>query len=323
MKGLAWDRVVSIVLITPSVIAVAVFVYGFIGWTGWVSLSKWDGLRPNYDLAGWVNFDRLLNNSRFQIDVRNTIVFTLLFLAACLIIGLLLAILLDQKIRGENLFRSLFLFPMAVSFIVTGVVWRWLMVPSSGLNTLFAAAGLDFLKSAWYTSPTVLHIQPESGLAQVLARVGLGGLASPNFGLPLALISIVIAAAWQMSGFVMAMFLAGIRGIPEELRDAARVDGASEVQVYRHVVLPLLKPVTLSAAIVLGHISLKIFDLVASLSKQGPGFATDVPAFFMFQTTFQGDHFAQGSAIAVFMLLSVSLLVIPYLVYNIRREIEV
>jgi glucose/mannose transport system permease protein len=135
--------------------------------------------------------------------------------------------------------------------------------------------------------------------------------------------SVVIAATWQMSGFVMAMYLAGLRGVPDELRDAARVDGASEWQVYRHVVLPLLRPVTLSVVIVLGHISLKIFDLVAAMSKKGPAFVTDVPAYFMFETTFQGDHFAQGASIAVLLLASVSLLIIPYLVHSSRTEVEV
>jgi glucose/mannose transport system permease protein len=133
----------------------------------------------------------------------------------------------------------------------------------------------------------------------------------------------VIAATWQMSGFVMAMYLAGLRGIPEELREAARVDGASEFQIYRSIILPLLQPITLSAVIILGHISLKIFDLTASMTKEGPAFATDVPGYFMFVTTFQGDHYAQGAAIAVIMLLMVSVLVIPYLIYSIRTEAQV
>jgi glucose/mannose transport system permease protein len=160
-------------------------------------------------------------------------------------------------------------------------------------------------------------------VGQSLRQIGLGFLTSPNFGLPLAMLSVVIAATWQMSGFVMAMYLAGLRGIPEELREAARVDGASEWQVYRHIVMPLLRPVTLSVVIVLGHISLKIFDLVAAMSKKGPGFATDVPAYFMFETTFQGDHYAQGASIAIFMLVSVSLLIVPYLTLSTRREAEV
>ncbi len=292
MRGITRDRITAIAMLMPSVIAIAIFVYGFIAWSGYVSMSKWDGLRPDLTFVGLRNFSRLFNHVRFQADIHNTITFTGLFLAACLIIGFLLAILLDQHIVGENLFRSIFLFPMAVSFIVTGVVWRWLMAPSAGINLLLDAVGLDFLKSGWYTDP--------------------------NVGIK----AVVVAATWQMSGFVMALYLAGLRSIPEELREAARVDGASELQVIRHIVLPLLQPVTLSAIIILGHISLKIFDLVAAMTKEGPGFSTDVPAYFMFVTTFQGDHFAQGAAIAILMLIAVSLLVIPYLVYSVRTEAE-
>lgn len=325
---LNWDRIFSILLIVPSVIAIAIFVYGFIGWTGWVSLSKWDGLRPDLSWAGVVNYIKLFSNARFQIDIRNTIVFTLFFLGASMGLGLGLAILLDQGIRGENIFRSLFLFPMSISFIVTGVAWRWLLAPGdpatgriTGINILLEKLNLPI--SRWYTDPTVLYIRPESGLGQMIDSIGLDSLTDPNFGLPLAMFSIVLAATWQMSGFVMAMYLAGLRGIPEELREAARIDGASAWNIYRHIILPLLKPITLSVVIVLGHISLKIFDLVAAMSKKGPGFATDVPAYFMFETTFQGDHYSQGASIAIFMLITVSLLIIPYLVYSTRTETRV
>jgi glucose/mannose transport system permease protein len=328
MRRLTSDRVLSLLLVAPSIIAVAVFIYGFIGWSVWVSLSNWDGLRPDMSLAGLGNYAKLFTNARFLIDIRNTIVFTLLFLVACIGLGMGLAILLDRGIRGESFFRSLFLFPMSVSFIVTGVVWRWLLAPGdpavgriTGVNVLLGKLNLGYPR--WYTDPTVIHILPGGSLGQALQNLGVGFLTSPNFGLPLAMISVVIAATWQMSGFVMAMYLAGLRGIPEELRDAARVDGASEWQVYRHIVLPLIRPVTLSAVIVLGHISLKIFDLVAAMSKKGPGFATDVPAYFMFETTFQGDHYSQGASIAVLLLVSVSLLIVPYLAHSSRTEVEV
>lgn len=328
MRRLTRDRVISLLLISPSLIAVAIFVYGFIGWGLWVSLSNWDGLRPDMSLAGLENYAKLFANPRFQIDLRNTIVFTAMFLLACIVIGLVLAILLDQGIRGENFFRSLFLFPMSVSLIVTGVAWRWLLAPGdpaagriTGINVLLEKLHLGSMR--WYTDPTILHIQPDGGLGRVLDSVGLGFLAGPEFGLPIALISVVIAATWQMSGFVMAMYLAGLRSIPDELRDAARVDGANEWQLYRHIVLPMLRPVTLSVVIVLGHISLKIFDLVAAMSKKGPGFVTDVPAYFMFETTFQGDHYSTGAAIAVIMLVSVSLLIVPYLTYSARTEVDV
>lgn len=314
------ERVVAIGLIVPSVIAVFVFVYGFIAWSALVSVSEWDSVRPDYTYVGLDNFRDLFANFRFQIDIRNTVVFTLFFVGACLALGFVLAALLDRGIRGEGVFRSIYLFPMAVSFIVTGVVWRWLLAPRAGVNILAEKAGLSSLKYEWYTDPNVVYVHSGSRLGEALHTIGLGFLADPNYGIPLAMVSVVIAATWQMSGFVMVMYLAGLRAIPEELKEAARMDGASEVQVLRHVSLPLLRPVTLSAMIILGHQSLKIFDLVVSMTQRGPGFATDVPALFMFETTFQGNHFARGASISIVMLLTVSLLIVPYLYWSLRRE---
>ena len=236
------------------------------------------------------------SDPRFHIDIRNTLTFTIIFVIGSLIIGLGLAILLDQRIKFEGLFRSLYLFPMAISFIVTGVVWRWLMNPAtgsrmSGLNLLFDGLGLDFLISKWYTTPT-------------------WGIAF-----------IAIPAIWQMSGYTMALYLGGLRGISMELREAAQVDGATEFQIYRHIVLPLLRPITLSAMIILGHISLKVFDLIIAVSgKQLP---LDVPAIYMWQTTFDGYFFGRGAAIGILLLLSVAVLIVPYLIYTLRTEAEV
>jgi glucose/mannose transport system permease protein len=298
MPRLNWERVVSILLIAPAVIAIAVFVYGFIGWTAYASLIKWDKLLPDFTLVGLSNYQKLFANQRFQIDLRNTVVFTVLFLISCLVIGFLLALLLDQRIRGEGIFRSIYLFPMSISFIVTGVVWRWLLNPgspelgSTGVNLLFDMVGLGFLKTGWYTDPNI------------------------------GIMAVAIAATWQMSGYTMAMYLAGLRAIPDELREAARVDGASELQIVRHILLPLLQPVTLSAVIVLGHISLKIYDLIVAMTGPGIGFATDVPAYFMWDTTFRGNHFSRGAAIAIVLLIMVAVLIVPYLVYSIRTEAE-
>lgn len=293
------DRLISVLLIAPSVIAIAVFVYGFIGFTAFASFTKWDAMLPDFSLVGWRNYEKLFDTTRFQIDLSNTVVFTVLFLIACLALGFLLAVLLDQRIRFEGFFRSVFLFPLAISYIVTGVVWRWLLNPgsvqlgSTGVNLLFEKVGLDFLKNGWYTDP--------------------------NIGIK----AVVIAATWQMSGYVMAMYLAGMRGISEDLREAARVDGANEFQVYRHIILPLLQPITLGAVIILGHMSLKIFDLVVSMTGPGPGFSSDVPAFFMWDTTFRGNNFAQGAGIATILLISVAVLIVPYLIYSTRTEAEV
>lgn len=293
------DRLLAIILISPSVLAIAIFVYGFIAWTARASVSAWEGLNPDYTFVGFSNFATLFQNPRFRIDMRNTAIFTVLFLAACLAIGLLLATLLDQRLRGEGLFRNIYLFPMAISFVVTGVVWRWLLNPAttverlSGINLLFHQVGLDFLISKWYTHPKL-------------------GIAA-----------IVIPATWQMSGFTMALYLAGIRSIPEDLREAARVDGANEAQIYRYIVLPMLQSVTLSAVIILGHTSLKIFDLVMAITQEGgQGYSADVPALNMYYTTFRALRFGRGAAIAIIILLTVAILVVPYLVYTMRTEVE-
>ena len=233
----------------------------------------------------------------------NTLFFTLLFLAICVGIGLLLAILLDQRIKGEGIFRTIYLFPMALSFVFTGVVWQWIFAPGTadrlrGVNALLSMVGLDALRWKWYTDT---------------------GSIGPFH---VALIPVIIAAAWQMIGYTMAMYLAGLRGIPEEIREAARVDGASEISIYRRIILPMLQPITLSALIVLGHISLKIFDLVYSMTGKGPAFVTDMPGIFMFETTFQGNHYSQGAAISMIMLLMIAVVIIPYLIYSFRREVE-
>lgn len=291
------DRYVAAAMLAPSVILIAIFVYGFIAWSVRVSMSDWQGLTPSYNFVGLENYVELIfNDRRFHIGVRNTLVFSGVFLGGAIVLGMALAIMLDRKLPGENLFRSIFLFPMAVSFIVTGVAWRWLMNPAtgsrtSGLNLLFESLGLDFLVSAWHTNP------PPWGIAFV--------------GIP---------ALWQMSGFAMALFLAGLRSIPDELREAARVDGASEFQVYRRVILPLLRPAVLSVVIILGHISLKIFDLIIALS--GRSLALDVPAIYMWTTTFDANNFNRGAAIGILLLLSVALLVVPYLWYSNRQEAE-
>jgi len=302
------ERWIAFLMVLPSIILIAIFVYGFIAWTTTVSLSKWDTVEPDYTFVGLENFRKLLVGAgtsarRFHIDLWNTFFFTLLFLAACVGFGLLLAILLDQKVKGEGIFRTIYLFPMAISFVVTGVVWQWIFAPGTetrlrGVNALLHRVGLGELSWGWYTDTTSIgpfHV---------------------------ALIPVIIAAAWQLTGYTMAMYLAGLRSVPEELREAARVDGASEIGIYRHVIVPMLQPITLSALIMLGHVSLKIFDLVFTMTGRGTGFVTDVPGIFMFETTFQGNHYSQGAAISIIMLLTVAVVVLPYLIFTLRREVE-
>jgi glucose/mannose transport system permease protein len=324
------DRVISLLVIAPSVLAVAVFVYALIIWTGYISTVQWDTLRPDYTPVGVANYQAIFAQNRFLMDIRNTVVFTIFFIAAALTIGLLLANLVDRQIRAEGIFRNIFVFPMAVSFIVTGVVWKWILSPGQaasagtpaapqGINQLF---GLDPASNRWLTDAHVAYIAPDSPVYGFLHDIGLGFITSPNIGVPIALLSIVLAAVWQMSGFVMVLYLAGLRAIPEELKEAARVDGSTELRIFRHIVFPLLWPITLSAMIILGHISLKIYDLTVAMSGSGPGFATDTPALFMWQTAFRDDYFGRGAAVAIVMLVLVAGVVVPYLVWNRRQEVE-
>ncbi|HEY4553561.1 MAG TPA: sugar ABC transporter permease [Bacillaceae bacterium] len=290
------DRTLAILFLLPSVIFIGIFVYGFIGWTGYVSLSNWNSLVPDFSFAGLKNYLFLFKDYRFQADIRNTIVFTVLFIGAVLVMGLMLAIFLDQKLRGESVFRNIFFFPMALSFVVTGVVWQWLLNPSTGVNLFLSKFGLE---SMWYTDTTIL------------GAIKLGKI---EFGIPAALIAVVIAAVWQMTGFSVAMYLAGLRGISEELKEAARMDGATEFQIYRKIIIPLLWPITVSVIIIMAHISLKIFDLIYAMTGPGANFVTDVPGVYMFETTFRGNYYANGAAIAMIMLISVAVFIVPYLI---------
>jgi glucose/mannose transport system permease protein len=290
------ETILSITLLIPSISAVAIFVYGFIGWSVRVSLSKWKGLNPDFTWVGLAQYAKLFQDPRFKIDVRNTVMFTLLFIAACLIIGLSLAILLDQKLKGEAIFRSIFLFPMSISFIASGVVWGWLMNPSTGnritgINLIFQKLGLSSLISLWHSNP-----------------------------MPWGMAFTVIPAVWMLSGYTMALYLGGIRAVSDDLREAARMDGASEFEIYRHIIFPMLQPVTLSAVIILGHMSLKIFDLIVALGNKD--IRLDVPGIYMWVTTFDGTNYAQGAAIGILMLISVAILVVPYLVQNMRTETQ-
>jgi len=287
------DRYLSFILVLPSIVAIFIFIYVFIGWSIRVSLSKWKGLTPDYTWVGLDNYRQLFSDPRFHVDIRNTVIFTVIFVLGSIIVGFLLAVLFDRGLKGEGLFRSLFLFPMAISFIVTGVAWRWLMNPAegtrmSGLNLLFSHLNLDFLINKWHTTPT-------------------WGIAA-----------IALAAIWQMSGYTMALYLAGLRSVPQELREAAQIDGANEIEIYRHIILPILTPVTLSALIILGHISLKVFDLIIAVAgKQLP---LDVPAIYMWQSTFDGLFYGRGAAIGTLLLISVAVLIIPYMRYTLKSE---
>src|ERR1700720_714304 len=260
-KRFSGERFLPPLILVPSMTAIVTFVYVFILITIWVSLSRWGTLRMDWRLRDplFQAYVQMFAMPRWHADLRNVLVFTVLFLSVSIGFGLLLALLLDRRLLGYTLFRNIFLFPYALSFIVTGIAWRWIFNPETGINLLFDGLGINHLitslggpplKPGWTTDPAVLF-SINDWLGNIFPAVK--GM-SVQLGIPLAMIPVVVAAAWQLSGFAMAMYLAGLSTIPLDLREAARIDGANEIQIYRKVILPLLQPVTVSTAIILGHV---------------------------------------------------------------------
>ncbi len=287
-----------LLLISPSLILVAVFVYVLIGRNLWTSLTdnhtagQANGRRP-VSFVGLQNYMDLLGTPQFRHSLVNLVLFTAVFLAGALGIGFVWAWLLERPIRGGQIFQTVYLFPMAISFVASGVVWRWLLNSNqgdaaSGLNRLFQMVHLDFLQNPWWN-----HIT-------------------------LGIIAIALPAVWQLSGYVMALFLAGFRGVPDDLREAARVDGASEFQVYRHVIFPQLTPVLMSALVIIAHMSLKSFDLIMSISKPA-NYQTKVPAVDMFVFK-SGYDYANAAAVGTLLLVFVAVLAVPYLIQQHRER---
>jgi len=281
-----------LLLIAPTLVLLGVFVYGLIGVN--INTSLTDNIRgQTTEYVGLENYAALFTDDTFLYSLRNLVMYTVAFLAGTLFLGFLWALLLERGARGEGIFRTIYLFPMAVSFVASGVVWRWLLNSNTGesaggLNRLLDSLGLGFLQNPWWTDETW------------------------------GILAIAIPGVWQLSGYIMALFLAGFRGIPDELREAGRVDGASEWQLYRHVLFPQLSPVALSAVIIIGHMSLKVFDLIMSLAGQ-TNYTTQVPATQMWLAFTQGEY-AMAAAIGLVLLVIVALLVVPYLVHTYRAE---
>lgn len=304
-RRMSRDKVWAVISLTPTLLLLGLFVYAFIVWTGWVSVSKWNSFIVDMSWNGLANFRAVFSSYRFQADLRNMVYFTIGFVVLCLIVGMFLAVLLDQKIKLEGLFRSVYLYPMAVSAAATGVVWSWLLNPSTGINLILQHFGVKHLPQ-WYLSP---RFTP-SGF-HVFSIQG---------GLPIAFLAVLIATVWEWCGFTMALYLAGLRAIPEEIREAAKMDGASPVRAFFSVILPQLQSITVTAIILLLASSLKVFDLLYAMTGPGPNFVTDLPALDMFDTTFSADAFAQGAAIAIVLLILVMAFVVPYLISTLRQE---
>ena len=276
-------------VLSPSLAMVLVFVYGFIAFSVYLSFTD-SRLLPSYGWVGWENYSKLCRLSHWEISLANMGIFAALYIGSCTALGLGLAIFLDQKIRIEGVLRTIYLYPMALSFIVTGTAWKWFLDPGIGLENVMQTWG-------WET-------------------FGFDWIKNRN----LAIYTVVLAAVWQTSGFVMAMFLAGLRGIDNEIIKAAQIDGASNWNLYRRIVIPQLRPAFLSAFVILGHLAIKTFDLVIALTGGGPGRATELPATFMYSYAFTRNQMGIGAASATIMLMTIAAIMIPYLYAELREK---
>jgi glucose/mannose transport system permease protein len=274
-------------VLAPSFAAILVFVYGFILYTGFLSLTD-SKMLPSYGFVGLENYRKLWALPHWWRALTNLGIFGSLYIVICTVIGLFLAILLDQKIRAEGFLRPIYLYPMALSFIVTGTAWKWFLDPGIGLQNTMYLWGWESFAFTWIKDRN------------------------------LAIYCVVIAAVWQSSGFVMAMFLAGLRGVDNEIIKAAQIDGASTVTIYRRIIIPLMRPVFLSAFVVLAHLAIKSYDLVVALTGGGPGQATELPATFMYSYTFTRNQMGIGASSAIIMLVMIFSIIIPYLYSELR-----
>ena len=276
-------------VLAPSFAVTLLFVYGFILFTIYLSFTG-SKMLPIYKFVGFQNYQKLWALQNWHIALTNIAIFATLYIVICTVIGLSLAIFLDQKIRGEGFLRPIYLYPMALSFIVTGTAWKWFLDPGIGLERIMHEWGWESFAFNWIKDNDM------------------------------AIYTIVIAAVWQTSGFVMAMFLAGLRGIDNEMLKAAQIDGASTWQLYRRIVIPMLRPAFMSAFVILSHLAIKSYDLVIALTGGGPGRATELPATFMYSYTFTRNQMGIGAASAVIMLMTIAAIMVPYLYAELKEK---
>jgi glucose/mannose transport system permease protein len=279
-----WTAYVALI---PMALTV-VFVYlGTMVWSAKISLSS-SRTFPSNDFVGFTQYERLFNNDRWMTSLQNIVIYGVLFIIACLVIGFLLAVFIDQKITGEGVLRTVFLYPYAMSFVATGLVWQWMLNPTLGLQSVIRKLGVTNFQFDWIVSQDKV------------------------------MYTIVMATVWQASGLVMALLLAGLRGIDEEIWKAARIDGIPRWRVYFSIVMPMLGASFATAFVLLFVAVVKLFDAVVAMTQGGPGTASEVPAKFIMDYLFGRANLGLASAASIVMLLTVAALVVP--IFYVRRH---
>jgi glucose/mannose transport system permease protein len=285
-----FENILPKLVITPGFLFGFAFIYGFMIWNGVLSFTG-SRMLPNYDnFVGLAQYQQLWDMERWWVALTNLGIFSVLYVGGSMALGMGLAIFLDQKVRAEGVLRTVYLYPMALSFIVTGTAWKWILNPSLGLEKLMHDWGWQSFHFDWL-------VQSDT-----------------------AIYCVVIAGIWQSAGFAMALSLAGLRGIDDSIIKAAQIDGASLPRIYWRIILPILRPVVFSTILVLCHLSVKSFDLVMALTSGGPGFSSDVPATFMYVMSFTRGQIGLGAASATMMLAAVAVIVVPYLYSELRSK---
>lgn len=292
-RSLAWRNRLAAwtprLVLLPTVVASVVYVLIFTLWTLWISVSN-STLLPDFSYAGFRHYVALWNHQRWTIAYTNLFLFGSLYVLGSLILGTFLAILIDQRVRGESVWRAIYLYPLAISFVVTGTAWRWILDPSTGIEAMLRNMGFEDASFDWIVDRDM------------------------------AIYCVVIAGMWQASGFAMALILAGLRSVDQDLVKAAQIDGASMARIYRRVILPSIRPIFVAVLVILLQFAIKTFDLVYALTGGGPGLATNVPAIYVYDLMFQRGQIGQGAAAAIMILLALAAVLVPYALYMAYRQ---
>ncbi len=272
----------------PMVAIVLIVFVGCTIWTIYYSFTN-SGLLPRNEFVGLAQYDRLFKSDRWNVSVVNLAIYGSLSLIFTMVIGFLLAVLMDQKIRFESTFRTIMLYPFALSFIVTGLVWQWIMNPTLGLQSSIRNLGWTSFTFDWLNNSKMV------------------------------LYALLIAGLWQGVGFVMVLLLAGLRGVDEEIWKAARIDGVPTWRTYLQIVLPMMRGVFVTALVIVGSGIVRLYDLVVALTDGGPGISSEVPAKYVYQYMFSANNIGQALAASTMMLLTVAIVVVPWAYYEFGR----
>ena len=280
--GAAW------IALSPSVLAAVVCFYGCIAWMVYISFTR-SKLVPRYDWAGLLQYERLMTDERWHVAMGNLLIFGGALIVFTLALGFVLAIFLDQKIRLEGLLRTVYMYPLAMSFVVTGLAWQWILNPDFGIQKIVRDLGFPNFELNWLGSERM------------------------------AIFAILLAAVWHGSGLVMAILLAGLRNIDSDIWKATRVDGIPTWRVYLHIVLPMLMPVVTTCVVLQALGALRAYDIVVAMTGGGPGFSSDLPGKFVIDYAGERSNLGLAAAAAVEMLLTLLLLLVPSWIHKFRQ----